>query len=148
MAESPNSEIMDRIFDSKYTEDSEGQSTANTNTTPNSELSPPDSPKTENAGLSSINARANSRSLAASLSLEEQVGALKVQFDLGVLTIGRFHFWLEQISGDRKLFPKRVFQPSKQVTAQMALVEQYLKLGLRYMNDTCQVGNLRKLTWA
>jgi beta-glucosidase len=73
MAESPDSQNMDPIFDSKFTEDSEGQSTANTNTTPNSELSPPDSPTTENVGLDKIDARTNSRKLASSLSLEQQV---------------------------------------------------------------------------
>jgi beta-glucosidase len=74
MAESPDSQTMDPIFDNnKYTEDSEGQSTANTNTTPNSELSPPDSPKVQNAELNKTDAKANSRKLASSLSLEEQV---------------------------------------------------------------------------
>jgi beta-glucosidase len=68
MAESPDSPTMDPVFDH-----TEGQSTANTNTTPNSDLSPPDSPKTKNTELNKADARVNSRKLASSLSLEEQV---------------------------------------------------------------------------
>lgn len=71
--ESPDSRMHDPIFD-KFTEDSEGRSSGDTSTTPNSEISPPDSPAIKNAGLSKADVnRAKSRSLAASLSLEEQV---------------------------------------------------------------------------
>ena len=70
MATSPESQVNDPIFD-KFPE---GQSSGETNTTPNSELSPPDSPKNNNVGLSKgADPRTNARNLAASLSLEEQV---------------------------------------------------------------------------
>lgn len=72
MSESPDSQVNDPIFDKQW-EDSEERSTAVTSNTPSSELSPPDSPITKTAGLNKIDSRAKSRSLAASLSLEEQV---------------------------------------------------------------------------
>lgn len=72
MSDSPDSRN-DPIFD-KYGEDSEERSSGDTSTTPNSELSPPDSPTSKNAALSKVeDGRLKSRSLAASLSLEEQV---------------------------------------------------------------------------
>ena len=76
MSKSPDSQIEDPIFD-KFAEDSEERSSGDTNTTPNSEFSPPDSPATKNAALNQQadvdDKRANARRLAASLSLEEQV---------------------------------------------------------------------------
>jgi beta-glucosidase len=72
MSESPDSQINDPIFDKQW-EDSEERSTAVTSNTPNSELSPPDSPITKNAALNKVDSRTKSRNLAASLSLEEQV---------------------------------------------------------------------------
>jgi len=75
MSDSPDSQINDPIFDKQW-EDSEERSTAVTSNTPNSELSPPDSPTTKSAALTKIDGRTKSRSLAASLSLEEQVSLL------------------------------------------------------------------------
>lgn len=73
MPGSPESQITDPIYD-KYAEDSEERSSGDTNDTPNSELSPPDSPITKNSDLNQASdKRASARSLAASLSLEEQV---------------------------------------------------------------------------
>jgi beta-glucosidase len=73
MSDSPDSQINDPIFD-KFAEDSEDRSSGDTNTTPNSDFSPPDSPTSKNAALSKTDdKRAKARSLAASLSLEEQV---------------------------------------------------------------------------
>ena len=73
MSDSPDSQINDPVFD-KFAEDSEDRFSGDTNTTPNSELSPPDSPTSKNAALSQVDdKRAKARSLAASLSLEEQV---------------------------------------------------------------------------
>ncbi|KAM3086084.1 hypothetical protein ACMFMF_000038 [Clarireedia jacksonii] len=71
MAESPNSQINDPIFD-KFDEGSE-VSSRDMVATPNSEFSPPGSPPTKNAAL---DPRTASRRLAASLSLEEQVSLL------------------------------------------------------------------------
>lgn len=65
MATSPDSQIDDPVFDT-------GLSSPYTNTTPSSELSPPDSPASKNAALAQ-DKRGNARRLAASLSLEEQV---------------------------------------------------------------------------
>lgn len=74
MSISPESQLSDPVFD-KFAEDSEDRSSGPTSTTPNSEISPPDSPRTKDAGLSqSEDARASSRKLAATLTLEEQVG--------------------------------------------------------------------------
>jgi beta-glucosidase len=71
MSESPDSQTADPIFD-KYVDDSE--SSRNESTTPNSEVSPPESPPSKNAVLDkTVDERAKSRNLAASLSLEEQV---------------------------------------------------------------------------
>jgi len=72
MSDSPDSQRSDPIFD-KYGEDSEARSTADTSITPASQLSPPDSPTSKSATLNTVDNRAKSRSLAASLSLEEQV---------------------------------------------------------------------------
>jgi beta-glucosidase len=73
MSNSPDSQTDDPVFD-KFAEDSEYRSSGDTNTTPNSELSPPDSPASKNAGLAQgEDKRGNARRLAASLSLEEQV---------------------------------------------------------------------------
>jgi beta-glucosidase len=74
-AESPGSQRNEPIFD-KYAEDSEERSSRSTNETPNSELSPPDSPAAKSVTLAD-DKRANARSLAASLPLEEQVGHLQ-----------------------------------------------------------------------
>lgn len=79
-AESPEGQIQDPIFD-RFAEDSE-RSSRSTNETPNSELSPPDSPATKSVTLAD-DKRANARSLAASLSLEEQVGEILL---LGFIT--------------------------------------------------------------
>lgn len=74
MAESPDSQRNDPIFD-KYAEDSEDRSTGDTNDTPISELSPPDSPVAKNSDINQpSDKRAGARILAASLTLEEQVG--------------------------------------------------------------------------
>ena len=73
MSDSPESEIRGPIFD-KFENESEGPSNADISTTPNTELSPPDSPTSKNADLSkAVDGRTKSRTLAASLSLEEQV---------------------------------------------------------------------------
>jgi beta-glucosidase len=62
-----------------YAEDSEGISTRNTNDTPNTEVSPPESPSSKSATLIDPNdKRANARTLAASLSLEEQVSIVPI----------------------------------------------------------------------
>lgn len=66
MATSPENQIDDPVFDTEF------RSPSYTNTTPSSELSPPDSPASKNAALAQ-DKRANARRLAASLSLEEQV---------------------------------------------------------------------------
>ncbi len=78
---SPDSQINDPIFD-KYAEDSEERSSGDTNDTPNSEISPPDSPITKTADLNQAHdQRANARRLAASLSLEEQVRLSRGHFE-------------------------------------------------------------------
>jgi beta-glucosidase len=76
MSESP---VSDPVFDN-IAEDSEDRSSPSADTTPNSELSPPDSPIAKNAALKSEDERANARSLAASLSLEEQVRHFRTKF--------------------------------------------------------------------
>lgn len=73
MAESPASQVKDLVFD-KYNEDLESRSSADITNTPDSDIYPPSSPKTTNGDLTSgAGPRANSRTKAASLSLEEQV---------------------------------------------------------------------------
>ncbi|KAG9233164.1 glycoside hydrolase superfamily [Amylocarpus encephaloides] len=73
MATSPESQVHDPVFD-RFPED---QSSSETTTTPNSELSPPDSPRNKNVDLrGGPDPRSNARNLAASLSLEEQVSLL------------------------------------------------------------------------
>lgn len=73
MSDSPESEVRGPIFD-KFENESEEPSNADISITPNTELSPPDSPTTKNADLSkTVDRRTKSRTLAASLSLEEQV---------------------------------------------------------------------------
>lgn len=74
-AESPGSQRSEPLFD-KYA-DSEERSSRSTLETPNSELSPPDSPTAKSVTLAD-DKRANARLLAASLSLEEQVGHLQI----------------------------------------------------------------------
>lgn len=69
MAESPDSQISDPIFD-KFEEGSDAVSSRDTVATPDSEISPPESPLEKHATL---DPRTKSRQLAASLSLEEQV---------------------------------------------------------------------------
>lgn len=71
MTESPNSQRHEPIFD-KYGEGYETRSSADTSITP-PELSPPDSPRTKSGSPATIDSRVKSRSLAATLSLEEQV---------------------------------------------------------------------------
>jgi beta-glucosidase len=78
MSESPDIQINDPVFDN-VADDSEDRSSPNTNTTPNSELSPPDSPISKNSALKSDD-KANARSLAASLSLEDQVRHFRTKF--------------------------------------------------------------------
>jgi len=75
MADSPNSQRNDPIWDiTAHGEDmSEERSSADTSTTPASEISPPGSPARKNAPLIKSEPKAKSRNLAASLSLEEQV---------------------------------------------------------------------------
>ena len=75
MADSPASQRNDPIWDiAAHGEDtSEGRSSADTSTTPASEISPPGSPTGSKAPVTGPDPRAKSRSLAASLSLEEQV---------------------------------------------------------------------------
>ena len=76
MSDSPESEVRGPIFD-KFENESEEPSNADISITPNTELSPPDSPTTKNADLSkTVDGRTKSRNLAASLSLEEQVRLL------------------------------------------------------------------------
>jgi beta-glucosidase len=77
MSESP---VNDSVFDNTA-EDSEDRSSPSADTTPNSELSPPDSPIAKNAALKPEDERANARSLAASLSLEEQVRHFRTKCD-------------------------------------------------------------------
>ncbi|TGO25965.1 hypothetical protein BPAE_0069g00370 [Botrytis paeoniae] len=72
MAESPDSQISDPIFD-RFEEGSDIFSSRDTIATPDSELSPPESPLEKHAIL---DPRTKSRQLAASLSLEEQVSLL------------------------------------------------------------------------
>lgn len=66
MASSPKSQADDSVFDTEF------RPALETNTTPNTELSPPDSPALKDALLAQ-DKRADARRLAASLSLEEQV---------------------------------------------------------------------------
>jgi beta-glucosidase len=62
-----SSDSTDSVFD-------EDRSSADTDTTPSSELSPPDSPTSKSLTLTQTDdKRADARELAASLSLEEQV---------------------------------------------------------------------------
>ena len=76
MSDSPESEVRGPIFD-KFENESEepsNPSNADISVTPNTELSPPDSPTAQSAALSKpVDGRSKSRTLAASLSLEEQV---------------------------------------------------------------------------
>ncbi|TAQ90095.1 hypothetical protein B7494_g1536 [Chlorociboria aeruginascens] len=73
---SDSSEHIDPVFD-KSPEDSEDRSSADTDNTPLSEFSPPDSPFTKSADLlKTVDNGAASRHLAASLSLEEQISLL------------------------------------------------------------------------
>lgn len=74
MPKSPDSQLNDPVFD-QFPEDSEDRSSGNTDITPNSEFSPPASPEGKNAVPTSRTdyGRAKARSLAASLSLKEQV---------------------------------------------------------------------------
>lgn len=69
MAESPDSRIIDPIFD-KFEEVSDAISSRDTATTPSSEITRPDSPVEKHARL---DPKTKPRRLAASLSLEEQV---------------------------------------------------------------------------
>jgi beta-glucosidase len=72
-ARTMSSDSTDSVFD-KFGEDSEDRSSADTDTTPSSELSPPDSPTSKSLTLTQTDdKRADARELAASLSLEEQV---------------------------------------------------------------------------
>jgi beta-glucosidase len=76
MSDSPESETQGPIFDKFENESEEPSSNADADisTTPNTEISPPDSPTTKSAALSKqIDRRTKSRTLAASLSIEEQV---------------------------------------------------------------------------
>jgi len=75
MSDSPDSQRNDPIWDiAAQGEDmSEERSSADTSTTPASEISPPSSPTEKNASLNKDEPMAKSRILAASLSLEEQV---------------------------------------------------------------------------
>jgi len=75
MADSPDSQRHEPIWDiTTPGEDmSEERSSADTSTTPASEISPPGSPARKTAPLIKSEPKAKSRSLAASLSLEEQV---------------------------------------------------------------------------
>lgn len=75
MALSPDSQRNEPIWDitTQGEDTSEERSSANTSTTPASEISPPGSPNRKNASLNKSEPRAKSRGLAASLSLEEQV---------------------------------------------------------------------------
>ncbi len=70
-ARTMSSDSTDSVFD-KYEEDD--RSSADTDTTPGSEISPPDSPTSKTLTLTQTDdKRADARTLAASLSLEEQV---------------------------------------------------------------------------
>ena len=96
MATSPDAQVEDPVFD-KFQDESDFRSSGDTNATPNSELSPPDSPASKTAGLAQIDdKRANSRRLAASLTLEEQVSWLPINakavislLDLGLSPQGK-----------------------------------------------------------
>lgn len=78
MADSPDSLPNEPIFD-KFGEDSE---TADTSITPASQTSPPGSPASKSVPLSQVDNRIKSRSLAASLSIEEQVIILVVSISI------------------------------------------------------------------
>jgi beta-glucosidase len=68
-----SSDSTSSVFD-KFAEDSEDRSSADTDTTPSSEISPPDSPTNKSLTLTQTDdKRADARELAATLSLEEQV---------------------------------------------------------------------------
>ena len=72
MSDSPESEIRAPIFD-KFENESEEPSNADISVSPNTDLSPPDSPTSKSAALShGIDRRSKSATIAASLSLEEQ----------------------------------------------------------------------------
>ncbi|RAL60486.1 hypothetical protein DID88_000261 [Monilinia fructigena] len=72
MAESPESQMSDSIFD-KFREGTNVISSRNTVATPDSEISPPESPLEKHA---IFDPRTKSRQLAKTLSLEEQVSLL------------------------------------------------------------------------
>jgi beta-glucosidase len=89
VTESPNRRAASGPFFHKYVDNSEGNSepnsepnsshNTNANSTPNTEISPPESPIAKIVTLVDPNdKRANARSLAASLSLEEQVRSFSV----------------------------------------------------------------------
>jgi beta-glucosidase len=76
-----SSDSTDSGFD-KYGEDD--RSSADTDTTPSSEISPPDSPTSKSLTLTQTDdKREDARELAASLSLEEQVSR---SFDISLST--------------------------------------------------------------
>ena len=66
MAASPDSQTADSLFDAEF------RPAVDSNATPITEFSPPDSPALKTVGLME-NMREKARKLAASLSLEEQV---------------------------------------------------------------------------
>jgi hypothetical protein len=85
--DSPESQIVDPVFD-KFREDSEEPSSRNNSATPSSEISLPESPPNTNAELDKrVPARTRVRRLAASLSLEEQVSCDDIVSSLHVLTL-------------------------------------------------------------
>jgi beta-glucosidase len=90
-----SSDSTDSVFDN-FREDPDNRSSADTDTTPSSELSPPDSPTSKSLTLTETDdKRADARKLAASLSLEEQVSHSSPFFwrwEIHILSIIRSHY--------------------------------------------------------
>ena len=114
MPESPDSQRNDPIIwdiTPQGEETSEERSSADTSTTPASELSPPGSPTTRSSSLSSkVDGRAKARALAASLSLEEQVRGIYTQCPMAILTRSRCHSWSQQIFGDQNQYHQKEYR--------------------------------------
>jgi hypothetical protein len=92
-----------------------------TNTTPDTEFSPPESP-IQRSGPPK-NARTLAKTKLASLTQEEKVCYTEAPFEMmGVLTSSRCLYWPPQTSGERRRFRLRTSRRSRQATDQTVLV--------------------------
>jgi hypothetical protein len=96
-----------------------------TNTTPDTEFSPPDTPIRQSGPPK--DARTLAKSKLATLTTEEKVccgAAGPFQWHRG-LTFGRCLCWQPQTSGERRQFRKRTSRLSRRLTGQTVLVAAY-----------------------